>query len=332
MWNWLKDIGQKAVANGAAYMQHRNFIQSLFNMSKEQALWALKQKIVQLDDQGIQMFGGVLTGMINEAQQAAQQSTGNDAWGTSVEDRIAYSMAHIQAGMPAQQNTQAQNYLDGLKGIAYFANQFYQEKLARATQAQYAVPQPSNQPTTSGNSGANAMDMSQLESMIEKMLESGQLDPELVKQLSSLNDPAALERVLAKLREMGADEGGSPQLGNIADYFRPRNIKYQLKWPLAFNIPLPVPFDQLDEETQFHVLFGEWTRREMEGQLALNGGDLAAAESIFNECLQRAEQIAIPELKARSYEGFMRIAQRTGDRTAEKNWIAQAKSARAGSA
>jgi hypothetical protein len=94
-------------------------------------------------------------------------------------------------------------------------------------------------------------------------------------------------------------------------------------------MPLPVPFDQLDEATQFHVLFGEWSRREMEGYLTLNSGDLATAESTFNECLKRAEQLAIPELKARSYEGLMRIAQRTGDRASEKNWITLAKNARA---
>ncbi len=190
------------------------------------------------------------------------------------------------------------------------------------------------QANASDHSGANAVDTSQLdatvEAMIEKMIQSNQIDPELISQLSY--NPAAVERVLAKLKEMGADEGGSPPLGNIADYYQPRNSKYELKWPLTPSLPLPVPFDQLDEQTQFHVLFGEWTRREMEGHLALNGGDLATAESTFNECLNRAEQLAIPELKARSYEGFMRIAQRTGDRAAEKSWITLAKNARAGTA
>lgn len=332
MWNWLKGIGQQALESGAAYAQHRTFIQSLLIIPDESALSVLRQKIDELDDQGIQMFSGVLAGMIKEAQQAAQQGTGDDAWGTSVEDRMAYSMARIKSGIPAQQNTQAPMYLQGLNAIAHFANQFYQEKLARAAQAQFVAPQAPTQASAADHSSANAVDPSQLdatiEDIIEKMIQSNQIDPELLSQLS-YSDPAVVERILAKLQEMGADEGGSPPLGNIADYFRPRNIKYELKWPLTPSLPLPVPFDQLDETTQFHVLFGEWSRREMEGQLALNSGDLATAESTFDECLKRAEQLAVPELKARSYEGFMRISQRTGDRTAEKNWITLAKNARA---
>ena len=171
-------------------------------------------------------------------------------------------------------------------------------------------------------------DMIQIEAMIEKMLMTGEIDPELMRQMSSMNDPAAVEKILAKLKELGADDGGSPPL-NIADHFQPRNVKYDLKWPLSPSLPLPVSFDRLDEVTQFHVLFGEWSRREMEGQVALNSGDLATAEATINECLERAEQIAVPELKARSYEGLMRVAQRTGDRAAQQNWITLAKNARA---
>lgn len=172
------------------------------------------------------------------------------------------------------------------------------------------------------------MSKEKIEAMIEKMILGGEIDPELIQLMSSMNDPEVAEKVLAKLKELGADEGGSPPL-NIADHFQPRNIKYDLKWPLSPSLPLPVPFDRLDEVTQFHVLFGEWSRREMEGQVALNKGDLATAEATFDECLERAEQIAVPELKARSYEGLMRVAQRTGDRTAQQNWITLAKNARA---
>ena len=326
MWNWLKDIGQKALENGAAHMQHRAFIQSLFNMPQEQAYWTLKQKIDELDDQGIQMFSGVLAGMMNEAQQAAQQGTGDDAWGTSFEDRMAYSMARIQSGIPAQQNTQAQMHLQGLNAIAHFANQFYQEKLTRAAQPQFAAPSPvAAAPQATTGASANAVDPSQLEAMIEKLVQGDQVDPQLITLLSSLNDPALIEKGLAKLKEMGADEVAP--IMNIADYYQPRNIKYELKWPLSTS--LPVAFDRLDEATQFHVLFAEWTRREMQGSFALNNGDLVTAESTFNECLERAEQLAVPELMARSYEGFMQIAQRSGDRAAELKWITAAKKARA---
>ena len=176
---------------------------------------------------------------------------------------------------------------------------------------------------------ANALDTNQVdtsvEDIIEKMIQSNQIDPEVISSL--LSDPATADRVLAKLQELGADEGGSPMM-NIADYYRPRNIKYELKWPLASPVPLPMPFDRLNEETQFYVLFGEWTRREVDGGVALNNGDLATAEAIFSECLERAEQLAVPELKARTYEDFVRIAERTGDRVAQKKWITLAKNAR----
>src|SRR5687767_15831767 len=113
--------------------------------------------------------------------------------------------------------------------------------------------------------------------MIEKMLESDRVDPELINLLSSVNDPVLIQKGLAKLKEIGADE--IAPIMNIADYYRPRNIKYELKWPLTTS--LPFPFDKLDEATQFHVLFAEWTRREMQGSFAVNNGDLATAESTF---------------------------------------------------
>src|ERR1044071_9531668 len=104
MWDWLKDAGQKMLEGSAAYLQHRAFIQSLFNVPQEQAYWALKQKIDELDEAGIQMFSNALSAMINEAQQAAQQ-TNDTAWGTSYEDRLAYSVARFQSGEPPPQNT-----------------------------------------------------------------------------------------------------------------------------------------------------------------------------------------------------------------------------------
>ena len=101
-----------------------------------------------------------------------------------------------------------------------------------------------------------------------------------------------------------------------------------MRWPLSPTLPLPVPFDQLDEATQFHVLFGEWTRREMEASQALYTGDPDGAESIFQECVERAKQLDVSELKARSFEGFMRVAQKRGDREAERKWIKAATEAR----
>ena len=87
-------------------------------------------------------------------------------------------------------------------------------------------------------------------------------------------------------------------------------------------------FDELDRKTQFFVLFQEWTRRELEGMMLLNSGDADGAETVFDECLERAKQIDVRELEARSYEGFMRVAQRRGDRSAESTWMRKAVAAR----
>ena len=57
-------------------------------------------------------------------------------------------------------------------------------------------------------------------------------------------------------------------------------------------------------------------------------GDLAGAETIFRECIGRAEHLAVAELKARSYEGLMRVAQRRNDRAAERKWLDAAMRAR----
>lgn len=113
---------------------------------------------------------------------------------------------------------------------------------------------------------------------------------------------------------------------NIEDYYKPGTVKYEMKWPIA--VPLPVPFNELPHEMQFYVLFQEWTRRELEGNQMLDSGDHAAAEAIFGECLQRAEQLDVGELKARSYEGLTRVANKMGKREDARKWLKAALAAR----
>jgi hypothetical protein len=135
MWDWLKDTGRKLKQTGASYLQHRTFILSLFNVAPQQAYWALKQKIDEMDQEATQSFSVTLSSMIGEAQYAAQQAGFDSSWGVSSEDRIAQGMAEIQAGFPSSQGgNQAQVYLQGLQYIAHYANLFYQEKLSRAAQ------------------------------------------------------------------------------------------------------------------------------------------------------------------------------------------------------
>ena len=130
------------------------------------------------------------------------------------------------------------------------------------------------------------------------------------------------------LKGIGADQAGSGPPLNIADYYKPGPGQYVLGWQLGLNSPLPLPFDQLDRKTQFFVLFQEWTRRELEGMTLLNSGDVDGAESVFKECLERAQQLDVRELEARCYEGFMRVAQRRGSRSDELAWLHKAAAAR----
>jgi hypothetical protein len=148
----------------------------------------------------------------------------------------------------------------------------------------------------------------------------------------AIDDPEVLDAITAMLKAEGAHEVGSGPPLNIEEFYREGARKFELRWALNPTVitMLPVPFSQLDRKTQFYVLFQEWTRRELEGMTALNGGQVDQAEGIFRECIQRGEQIEVGELVARSYEGLMRVAQRRGDRRAEQEWSNKAMAARSG--
>jgi len=165
-----------------------------------------------------------------------------------------------------------------------------------------------------------------LEDLIRQLAESGTMSPELLSQVQqAMNDPSRLDEILKVLRDLGADQMGSPTL-NIADFYQEGTKPYHSRWPIAAD--LPIPFSQLDRKTQFFVLFQEWTRREMEGSMALNAGQTQEATNIFKECLARAQEIEVAELVARSYEGLCRVSERLGDRTAARSYSQKAVQAR----
>lgn len=146
-------------------------------------------------------------------------------------------------------------------------------------------------------------------------------------QMFLMNNPDIMEELGAYLNELGAFDTGRPQL-NIGDYYRDGDGKYNLRWEISPSISLPISFEDLDRETQFYVLFNEWSRREAQGSSARNSGQIDEAEEIFQECLERAKQIDVPELEARSYEGLMTVAQKRGNRKDEKKWLKSAQEAR----
>ncbi len=167
-----------------------------------------------------------------------------------------------------------------------------------------------------------------LEQLIEQLASSGNMSPELLRQVqAAMDDPAKLDEVINTLTTMGAHQIGSGPPLNIEDFYRDGSKLYKSPWPIAAN--LPVPFSQLDRKTQFFVLFQEWTRREMEGMMALSGGKLEEATKTFSECLERAQQIEVGELVARSYEDLGKVAEKLGDRAAGRDYSQKAAQARA---
>jgi hypothetical protein len=170
-----------------------------------------------------------------------------------------------------------------------------------------------------------------MQKMLEDLLNSEDVPPDVRAAVTAaMSDPSKLDAALAQLKAIGADQVGSGAPLNIPDYYKADTGKYEQRWQLGPNVPLPMPFDELDRKTQFFVLFQEWTRRELEGMMFLSSGDVKDAEAVFKECLERARQIDVRELEARSYEGFMRIAQKQGDSNAELTWLQKAAAARQG--
>ena len=167
-----------------------------------------------------------------------------------------------------------------------------------------------------------------LQQLIEQLASSGAISPELLQQIqAAMDDPSKLDEVLAALKTLGADQMGSGPPLNIEDFYRDGGKSFTLHWSIGVNLPMPFP--QLDRKTQFFVLFQEWTRREMGGTMALHSGRTAEAKEIFYECLERARQIEVAELVARSYEDLGKIADRLGDRAAGREYSRKAAQVRA---
>jgi hypothetical protein len=181
--------------------------------------------------------------------------------------------------------------------------------------------------------------VSKLMTLLQEVQTSGRVDPaiqDIVGALASdprqlmalVNDPQRMEQWTKQFEDAGASDMGSGPPLNIADYYRDGPAMYELRWPIDPSLSLAVPFDRLDRKTQFFVLFSEWTQREMQGMAALNRGQVDGAEQTFQECLERAQQIDVAELQARSYEGLVCVAQQRGDRRAERQWNQAAREAR----
>jgi hypothetical protein len=171
--------------------------------------------------------------------------------------------------------------------------------------------------------------MDDLEQRLDQILDSGELNADRLGEIMALApeimslppDHPGRDRILAKLQGIVGDQPASPAM-NIADYYRapPYPLPYVLQWPLAPQTlaAMPMPFEALDHKTQFYVLFQEWTRRELDANLARDSGDPRTAIPIFEECLARAEQLDVAELRARSHAGLASVYEMLEDRQAAR--------------
>jgi hypothetical protein len=169
--------------------------------------------------------------------------------------------------------------------------------------------------------------MDDLEGRLDEILASGELTADRLGEIMALApeimalppDHPGRAGILAKLSAVVGDQAPAPPM-DIGDFYRPGTTPYALQWPLAPQTlaVMPMPFEALDRKTQFYVLFQEWTRRELEANMARDGGDPASALPIFEECLARAEQLDVAELSARSHEGLASVYEMLEDRQAAR--------------
>lgn len=98
---------------------------------------------------------------------------------------------------------------------------------------------------------------------------------------------------------------------------RDKTSRYSLIFPLPEGMPLFIPFEQMDHETQYYTLSAAWSHRRKEGHEAMYYNRLEEAQATFEECVRRAEQLGSSTLIALSYTCLARLAMQRGDRTAE---------------
>ena len=136
---------------------------------------------------------------------------------------------------------------------------------------------------------------------------------------------AELEKENDALRAVLQDEGVDTI--STASIYRPGTEKFTQKWPFDPRMPMFIPFDQMDRETQFYTLSAAWSGRRAEGWAALHTGKLDEAEAIFQECLGRAEQMDVQILRSQSFRCLAEVAKQRGDRVAERKWLSAARKA-----
>lgn len=295
---------------------------------------ALVAHVRQLAPAGYRAFATHVQQMIDNCASRIQEheSAEGNAWGGSIEDRIAYGTARLQTGRRDPAWQQQMNMLQDVQT-------FFQAVLAAThelwAQRQRIEAEPPRSKTVSMNTASNppskspAVDPQAVLAGVRELTRTGRYPggtEKMKADITALAMSGQADEVMAELEAMGAKDVGSKTLV-IEDHYVDGPEPYRLRWPVQF--PLPLPFDELPRDVQFSVLFGEWSRREMEGTSAMLEGRNDDARAAYRECLERAQQIDVKELVARSHEGLARLASKLNDRALERQHLKAAIAARA---
>jgi hypothetical protein len=163
------------------------------------------------------------------------------------------------------------------------------------------------------------MDRTSALQALQRMLEGDPQDddawkPEVMQEIvaAAAADPSLLAEAQEMLEKAGAATTGPAPPLDIGALYPGGDGPYELKWPLQAPQSFAFSFDDLDRKTQFFVLCNEWTYRDMQAWSALTTGSVDVAEAIFTECVERAVQLEVGELEARSYDGLQEVADKRG--------------------
>jgi hypothetical protein len=299
------------------------------DLDEAQRRSALIDHVFALSAPAYRQFRTHIAQMVANCDDAIRrhEASENQAWGGFVEDRIAYQMARLRTG---QRDPAFLRELQGLQNVKAFAewvhaaseqvwNERAKREAAAAAQPAAAAPAPD----------ARRPDVAAIKEAVREFTRTGQYPggiDKLKADVTALTLSGEGEEVMAILEAAGGKEGGDEVL-NIQEHYRPGDGRlFQLRWPIEF--PLPLPFEELDRPTQFSVLWGEYSRRMLEGSHAVLEGDAGQARAIYAECLERAQQLDVPELIARSHEGMARAAAKGNQRSEERKHLKLAVAAR----
>lgn len=152
--------------------------------------------------------------------------------------------------------------------------------------------------------------------------------PWLLKKLEMGLQPeniAPLIKILIKLG-IGRKETARNQALFFQAHYKDGPGAYELRWALSEEAQERVGegFDSLDRKGQFSILLSEWSLTHDRALFALMSGDLRKAEELYVNCLGRADQLDADELRAQSFDGLKKVAQRRNIRGDVKNYLEEA--------